>query len=74
MERLNGEIRDREKTMRGIKKADSEILTGYQLYHNYFREHEGLAGKTPAEVAGIRIEGKNKWLTVIQNAKMTSLN
>src|SRR5687767_9782179 len=58
MERLNGEIRDREKTMRGIKKADSPILTGYQLYHNYFREHEGLAGKTPAEIAGIKIEGK----------------
>jgi putative transposase len=68
MERLNGEIRDREKTMRGIKKADTSILTGYQLYHNYFREHQGLAGKTPAEVAGIRIEGKNKWMTVIQNA------
>jgi transposase-like protein len=68
MERLNGEIRDREKTMRGIKNADTSVLTGYQLYHNYFREHEGLAGKTPAEVAGIRIEGKNKWVTVIQNA------
>jgi hypothetical protein len=24
----------------------------------YFRSHEGLAGKTPAEVAGIRMEGK----------------
>jgi hypothetical protein len=68
MERLNGEIRDREKVMRGLKNADTPILTGYQLYHNYFRTHEGLAGKTPAEVAGIRIEGKNKWMTVIQNA------
>lgn len=68
MERLNGEIRDREKTMRGIKKMDTPILTGCQLYHNYFRQHEGLAGKTPAEVAGIRIEGQNKWITVIQNA------
>jgi putative transposase len=27
MERLNGEIRDREKTMRGIKKMDTPILT-----------------------------------------------
>lgn len=74
MERLNGEIRDREKTMRGIKKTNTPILTGYQLYHNYFREHEGLAGKTPAEVAGIKIEGNNKWITVIQNAKKMSLN
>lgn len=68
IERLNGEIRDREKTMRGVKTVDSVALTGIQLYHNYFRPHEGLAGKTRAEVAGIRIEGKNKWMTVIQNA------
>lgn len=65
---MNGEIRDREKTMRGLKKVDTPILTGYQLYHNYFREHEALDGKTPAEVAGIKIEGKNKWITLIQNA------
>lgn len=68
MERLNGEIRDREKVMRGVKKIDTPILTGYQQYHNYFRPHEGLAGKTPADIAGIKIEGNNKWITVIQNA------
>jgi hypothetical protein len=68
MERLNGEIRDSEKTMRGLKKVDTPILKGYQLYHNYFREHEGLNGRTPAEIAGIRIEGENKWITLIQNA------
>jgi transposase-like protein len=37
MERMNGEIRDREKTMRGLKKTDTEILKGYQLYHNFIR-------------------------------------
>jgi putative transposase len=37
MERLNGEIRDREKTMRGLKKKRTEILQGYQLCHNYIR-------------------------------------
>jgi len=68
MERLNGEIRDREKTMRGLKKMDTPILTGYQIFHNYFREHEGLNGITPAEASGIKIEGQNKWITVIQNA------
>ena len=35
MERLNGEFRDREKVVRGIKKKDSVIIDGYQLYHNY---------------------------------------
>lgn len=68
MERMNGEVRDREKVMRGLKKMDTAVLKGYQLYHNYFREHEGIGGKTPAEAANIKIEGRNKWITVIQNA------
>ena len=37
MERVNGEIRDREKVMRGLKKKHTPILKGYQLYHNYVR-------------------------------------
>lgn len=68
MERFNGEIRDREKTMRGLKTKDTPILSGYQLFHNYIRSHEGLEGRTPSEACGIKVEGKNKWLTLIQNA------
>jgi putative transposase len=68
MERMNGEIRDREKTMRGLKNDATAILTGYQLFHNYIRPHEGLGGKTPSEACGIAIQGKNKWKTLIQNA------
>lgn len=68
MERLNGEVRDREKVMRGLKIPDTKILPGYQIYHNYFRPHEALKGKTPADKCGIIIEGENKWRTVIENA------
>jgi hypothetical protein len=68
MERFNGEVRDREKVIRGLKKPDTPILTGYQIYHNYIRPHEALEGKTPAEVAGTKIEGQDKWMTLIQNA------
>jgi len=68
MERLNGEIRDREKTMRGLKRKDTPILSGCQIFHNYVRPHQGLKGKTPAEACGITVEGKNKWITLIQNA------
>ncbi|MGC2429278.1 MAG: hypothetical protein WA421_19765 [Nitrososphaeraceae archaeon] len=64
------EVRDREKVMRGLKRKDTTILTGYQIYHNYIREHQGLNNKTPAEASGIKIEGENKWLTLIQNAKL----
>jgi len=68
MERLNGEIRDREKVMRSLKREDTPILTGYQIYHNHIRPHQALNGMTPAEACGIQVKGQNKWLTLIQNA------
>jgi len=67
-ERFNGEFRDREKVMRGIKKENSVIFDGFQIFHNYIREHMTL-NTTPAEKCGIQVEGSNKWLTIIQNAK-----
>jgi hypothetical protein len=70
MERLNREIRDREKVMRSIKRADTPILTGYQLFHNYIRPHEALHGKTPSEACGISVKGKDKWLNIIQNTSV----
>lgn len=74
MERMNGEMRDREKVMRGIKRIDSPIFKGYQIYHNFIRPHESLDGATPAEKAGIRVEGSDKWLTLIQNASVKSVD
>ena len=67
-ERLNGEFRDREKAFRGLKRADSPAVAGIQIHHNYIRPHMGLGGDTPADRAGIEIEGTDKWKTVIQNA------
>jgi hypothetical protein len=51
-----------------IKKTDSVMFDGYQMYHNYLRPHMGLNGRTPSEACGIKIEGNNKWITLIQNA------
>jgi len=63
----------RTKNSRGLKKIDTPILTGYQIFHNYIREHEGLNGKTPSEDCGITVQGKNKWLTLIQNASKKAI-
>ncbi len=71
MERLNGEIRDREKVMRSLKTDDSRIIKGMQIHHNYIRSHMGIDGMTPSEKAGIKVEGLNKWITIIQNAKLS---
>jgi transposase-like protein len=75
MEHLNGELRDREKVMRSLKTEDTPILKGMQIFHNFVRPHTALEGKTPSEACGIKVNGENKWMTLIQNAsKEPSLN
>ena len=32
---------------------------------DYLKPHMGLEGKTLSEVAGIKAEGNNKWITLI---------
>jgi hypothetical protein len=71
MELLNGEIRDLEKTMRGLKRKRTTKLRVYQIYHNYIRPHDVLNGQTPSEACGITIQGNDKWKTRIQNATKT---
>lgn len=68
MESFNGTVRAREKVMRSLKKDDTPILTGMQIFHNYLRPHGALEGKTPADACGIEVQGENKWMTLIQNA------
>ena len=47
-----------------------KILPGYQIYHNFIREHEALGNITPGEACGIKINGENKWKTLIENASV----
>jgi hypothetical protein len=56
----SGELRDREKVTRVLKRMDTPILKGYQIYHNFVRPHDTLKGKTPADLAGINVKGDNK--------------
>ena len=74
LERFDGEVRDRENVMRGLKKVDTPALSGYQIYHNYLRPHEGLNMKTPAEACGIKVEGDNKWKTLIETSTISEIN
>jgi len=68
IERFNGELRDTEKVMRSLKTENTPILKGMQIFHNYVRPHMALDGKTPSEATGIKVEGENRWMTIIQNA------
>ena len=54
-ERLQGTIKDRQKTLRGLEHLESgqQYLDGWAINYNMFREHEGVKGQTPAEMAGV---------------------
>ena len=70
VERLNGTMRDREKIMRGMNKAESaqKLIEAMRIHYNFCREHSSL-GKTPAEQAGIKLElGNNKIEKLIKMA------
>jgi hypothetical protein len=68
MERFDGEVRDREKVVRGSNVNDTHVLSGYRMYHNFIRPPEALKGKLPTEACGIEVKCENKWKTLIQNA------
>lgn len=71
MESFNGAtLRLRLKVTRGLKSEDTPIVKGLREYYNHIRPHqgEGMNGETPGERAGIRVEGDDKWKTMIQNA------
>jgi hypothetical protein len=73
LERMHGSIREREKIMRGIKVDDTPIIPMNQIYYNFVRPHMGLDGKTPAEAAGVGIEGENKWRELIDKSTKQSI-
>ena len=62
IERLQGTVRDRNKTQRGLKSEESVFVKGHQLYYNFIKPHEGLNGYTPAHFANIYLGlGDRKW-------------
>jgi len=68
-ERLQGTIRDREKTLRGLEGLESgqAYFDGWALNYNLFREHESLDGRTPAAMAGVNPPFK-EWADVVRVA------
>ena len=66
IERLNGTFRERVKVQRGWKTLKTHLAEGQRIHYNFVKPHEALAGQTPAAGAGIGIQGKNKWLRLLE--------
>lgn len=75
IERYNGDIKDRTKTMRdfGSHEGAEYFLNMKRIIHNFVNPHMSLKGKTPSEVADIYLKlGRRKLLNLIKlRAKKT---
>jgi len=71
IERWHSTLRTREGIMRGLKSIPTAqaLLDGWLVHYNYFRPHESLDDKTPAESAGVKFPYKN-WLEVIEGQRV----
>ena len=68
-ERLQGTIRGREKTLRALDGLETgqRYFDGWAVTYNLFREHEGVKGQTPAEMAGVN-PPFTEWADVVRVA------
>ena len=73
IERFHGTLKARTKVMRGLKtrKTAKLITDGWLVHYNFFRPHEALGDKTPAQKAGIKFPFKN-WLDVVKGGEIES--
>ena len=67
-ESLNGEIKPLLCRRGGFKIRNSPLIGLAILGYNFFRPHAALGGKTPAEAAGICVEGDDRILTLLEAA------
>ena len=49
-------------------------LSKLNLCNNYAKKHGGIGGMTPAEAALVKADGRNKWMTLIQNAALHKIH
>ena len=70
IERYNGKIEDRVKTIRGgfgSFNGAKYFMDLRRIIHNFVNPHQELKGKTPAENAEIKLDlGRNKLLNLIR--------
>ena len=77
IERYNGKIKDRIKVMRGgfgsFEGAET-FMNLRHIIHNFVNPHQGLKGKTPSEVAEIKLKlGRNKLLELIKYVRRSRI-
>ncbi|MFC2010321.1 IS6 family transposase [Chloroflexota bacterium] len=68
IERFHETLKQRTKTMRGLKNIESahDFIEGFITHYNYIRPHTSLNDRTPAEASGIGYPYKN-WADIVRH-------
>lgn len=71
VERFHSTLKGRTSVMRGMQNRETArlITNGWLVHYNFFRPHEALGGRTPAQAAGIRFPYAN-WAEVVRGKKL----
>lgn len=66
IERFHGTLKARTKVMRGMRNKETAklIMDGWLVHYNFFRPHESLNNKTPAEAAKSTFQYKS-WKDIV---------
>ncbi len=67
MKCFNETIRYHELAFRDLKKSDTSLIIGYQVFYNYIKKHIGFYGRTSVEALNSKVKGLNKRNILIQN-------
>jgi putative transposase len=61
IERFHGTLKDRTKIFRAFRDVETliQFADGWLVYYNYFKPHQSLNGKTPADEAKVDYSIKN---------------
>lgn len=65
IERINGTLRERVKVYRGWKTVKTQLVEGNRIQNNFVKSHMALGGQTPAQVAGLYVQG---WKALLEKA------
>lgn len=66
--KINPTLRERVKVQRGWKTPKSAISEGKRINYNFVKPYMALEEQTPAAKAGIKKEGRIKWITLMRNS------
>jgi hypothetical protein len=66
---MNGTLRERVKVQCGWKSYEIPLADGQRIAYNFVKPHQALGGKTPAQSAGMQVNG---WKELLKGALTTT--